>query len=75
MGRIDEIKEELNYLKVWIGIMVVTTIGLIGWLLNHYETSSPVKIYSDVVFIAILTMVIFAIDRKIKKKIRKLREL
>ena len=36
----DEIKEELNYLKVWLGIIVLTTIGLIGWLLNHYDLVS-----------------------------------
>ncbi len=28
MARIDEIKEELNYLKVWLGIIVITTISL-----------------------------------------------
>jgi len=30
MAKIDEIKEELNYLKVWLGIIVITTIGLIS---------------------------------------------
>ena len=30
MAKIDEIKEELNYLKVWRGIIVITTIGLIS---------------------------------------------
>jgi len=39
MAKIDEIKEELNYLKVWLGIIVLTTIGLISWLLNNYNIS------------------------------------
>jgi len=30
MAKVDEIKEELNYLKVWLEIIVITTIGLIS---------------------------------------------
>ena len=75
MGRIDEIKEELNYLKVWLGIIVLTSIGLIGWLLNHYEISSSFKIVSAVVAIIILTIAIIIIDKNIKKKIKSLKDL
>ncbi len=28
MAQIDEIREELNYLKVWLSIIVITTISL-----------------------------------------------
>ncbi len=75
MGKIDEIKEELNYLKVWLGIIVLTSIGLIGWLLNHYEISSSFKIVSAVVAIIILTIAIIIIDKNIKKKIKSLKDL
>ena len=75
MGKIDEIKEELNYLKVWLGIIVITTIGLISWLINNYETSSELKIISDVVAIVFLTLSILIMDKKIKKKIRSLKDL
>jgi len=37
MSRIDVIKEKINYLKVSLGIFVVTLIGLIGWIVSHYE--------------------------------------
>ena len=36
MAKIDEIKEKLNYLKVWLGITIITTIGLISWLINNF---------------------------------------
>ena len=75
MGKIDEIKEELNYLKVWLGIIVITTIGLIGWLMNHYETSSSLKIWSDIIAIVVLTSSIIMIDKNIKNKIRSLKDL
>ena len=75
MEKIDEIKEELNYLKVWLGIIVITTIGLIGWLMNNYETSSNLKIWSDIIAIIVLTVSIIMIDKNIKKKIKSLKDL
>jgi len=75
MAKIDEIKEELNYLKVWLGIIVITTIGLISWLINNYETSSNIKIISDVIAIITLTISIILIDKSIKKKIKSLKDL
>ena len=75
MAKIDEIKEELNYLKVWLGIIVITTIGLISWLINNYEASSDFKIISDIVSVFILTISIIIIDKKIKNKIRSLKDL
>jgi hypothetical protein len=75
MVKIDEIKEELNYMKVWLGIIVITTIGLISWLVNNHETSSTVKIVSDIVAIVTLTISIILIDKSIKKKIKSLKEL
>jgi len=66
MAKIDEIKEELNYLKVWLGIIVITTIGLISWLINNYETATLVKTISDIIAILILTITILVIDKKIK---------
>jgi hypothetical protein len=51
MSKIDKIKERVNYLKVWLGIFVVTNIGLIGWLAEHYDES---KIKSLSAFFAII---------------------
>jgi len=75
MAKIDEIKEELNYLKVWLSIMVVTNIGLASWLINNYEISSMFKIAGSMVAIIALTLVIVFIDKVIKKKIKSLRDL
>jgi hypothetical protein len=75
MAKIDEIKEEINYLKVWLGITVVTAIGLIGWLLNNYELVSTLKTLSAVSAIVVLTLAIIKIDKNIKEKIKSLKEL
>jgi hypothetical protein len=75
MAKIDEIKEELNYLKVWLGIIVITTIGLISWIINNYETASMVKIVSSLVATISLTISVIFIDRSIKSKIKSLKDL
>ena len=74
MAEIDEIKEELNYLKVWLGIIVITTIGLISWLINNYEVASNLKVIADIIAIIGLTISII-IDKNIKNKIKSLKDL
>jgi hypothetical protein len=32
--RVDRLKEQLVYLKFWQGIMIVTDISLVGWLVS-----------------------------------------
>jgi hypothetical protein len=75
MAKIDEIKEELNYLKVWLGIVVITNISLVSWLINNYENSSFIKVIADIVAIFSLSIVIIVIDKKIKTKIKLLKDL
>ena len=75
MAEIDEIKEELNYLKVWLGIIVITTIGLISWLINNYEVASNLKVIADIIAIIGLTISIIIIDKNIKNKIKSLKDL
>lgn len=43
MAKLDVIKEKINYLKVWIGVFVVTLISLIGWLSSNYEEISNIR--------------------------------
>jgi hypothetical protein len=41
MPELDRLKEEVAYLKFWQGIMVVTELSLIGWVITTTETASP----------------------------------
>jgi hypothetical protein len=75
MADIDEVKEDIGYMKVWLGIIVVTNISLMGWLLSNYETSSMIKIISDIIAIIVLLISIVKIDRNIKIKIKSLKDL
>ena len=75
MAKIDEIKEELNYLKLWLGMIVLTAIGLIGWLVNNYEVAGSIKLFASIVAILVLNVSIVSIDKKIKSKIKTLKDL
>jgi len=75
MARIDEIKGEINYAKVWLGILVLTNISLISWLINNYETSVELKIYADIIAIFLLTIFISLVHKSIKRKILSLKDI
>jgi len=41
MAEFDGIKEQLAYLRLWLGILVVTEFSLVGWLASAHETRRP----------------------------------
>jgi len=74
MSKVDKIKERINYLKVWLGIFVVTNIGLIGWLAENYDDSAP-KTIAAFISIMTITVLVLVVHRKINNKIDELEEL
>ena len=75
MSKIDVIKEKINYLKVWLGIAVVTLIGLLGWLSSHYEVLSNIRLILSFVGIIWLVVLIHFLNKSILHKINSLEDL
>ena len=75
MAQIDEIKESIGYIKIWLGMILVTNISLVGWLFSNFETSTNIQVISDIIAIVLLTISIVIVDKKIKIKIKSLRDL
>ena len=76
MSRIGVIKEKINYLKVWLGIFVVTLIGLIGWIVSNYEQSIWIgRLGFSFVAVIWLFFSIHVLNKKILEKINSLEEL
>lgn len=75
MSEIDLIKEAINYLKLWLGITIVTIISLCGWLFSNYETTAGLLFWGAVFIIAALIGVCFIMHRNIESKIESLRRL
>ena len=74
MTELDRVREQNAYLKLWQGIMIVTDISLIGWLITAEDTE--VKIFALAFGAAItLTCGIYAIHRLIDRRIDELGRL
>ena len=75
MSEVDEIKEFIGYLKVVFALVLATTIGLMSWLVQNYQSAARLLLYSDVVLIVVLVITLILINRKILSDIKRLKEL
>ena len=58
MSSKDRSKEIIGYLKLWLGIFVITVISLIGWLVTNYQ--GPNRLLIGLVVLAILVLVVMS---------------
>ena len=75
MGQIDEIREEIGWLKVWLGILVVTMFGMIGWGISHIGKVSQLLLVLDGIGIVVIAVIVGMINYAAIKKIRSLKDL
>ena len=75
MSELDVAKEQIAYLKLWLGIMVVTDISLIGWFIGNYGQASASLLVTDLLAVAVVSTGIAVIHRRIERKIERLRDL
>jgi len=75
MSKIDIVKETIAYLKFWLGILVVSDISLVGWLLTKANTAVNFKVYGAVVGITAITLSVFFVHKRIEKLISSLKGL
>ena len=69
MSKLDRLKEQIAYLKFWQGIMVVTDISLIGWLVSTGYTADRLTLLLAAFGAVCLTIGIVAMHRKIDRRI------
>ena len=75
MSELDRLKEQLVYLRVWLGIMVVTEITLVGWLIST-PISANTKLWFIGAFAAVLLGAgIFLVHRQIERRIDEIGKL
>lgn len=75
MSELDVAKEKIAYLKVWLGILLVTDISTFGWLVSSVATASSLLLWAAVIVVVALTLGIFLLHRRIDRHIQSLREL
>ena len=42
MGKIDKEKEQIGWIKFWIGVGVASIMGLISYFVNHYDKADKI---------------------------------
>ena len=75
MSETDFTKEQIAYLKVWLGILVVSDISLIGWLASNIASSSTILIVTVVIAAIAVTAGVVLLHKRIEQRIESLRGL
>ncbi len=73
VSQLDGLKEEIVYLRLWLGIVVVAEIGLLGWLASAPETTTPRLFALGVGGMIVLGMGIYMLHRHIERRIGEIR--
>jgi len=64
VSELDHLREEVAYLKFWLGIVVVTDISLAGWLISSSGTAGPYTVFFAVLGLILLSAgIVFCIVR------------
>lgn len=69
MPELDRLKEQLAYLKFWQGIMVVTDISLVGWLVSTADGARALTVVLAIIGVVALTFGIVVLHRQIERRI------
>ena len=75
MSELDVAKEQITYLKFWLGVMVVTDISLFGWLVSNANSTSLRLLSGGCLAVVAITVGIVLLHRRIERQIQELRGL
>ena len=75
MSQLEIVKETIAYLKFWLGVMVVSDITLVGWLLSNAGKASDLKTYGAILGVAIITVSALFVHKRIEYLISSLKDL
>lgn len=65
----EKIVAQVNYLKLWIGIFIVTWITLVSYISSNYFVISQHTIILSVLILMVLLIVVYRLHTIIKRKI------
>ena len=75
MSELDRLKEQLVYLRFWLGIMVVTEITLVGWLVSTPKTADLLLWSIGANGAVLLGFGIFLLHRQVERRIDQIGKL
>jgi hypothetical protein len=75
MSELDRVKEQLVYLRFWLGIMVATEIALVGWLISTAIRANPMLWFMSAFGAVMLAVGIFLVHRQVERRIDQIGKL
>jgi hypothetical protein len=75
MSRMDGLKEELSYLKLWQGMLVVTGLSLVAWLVTNFQKAHWLIITGAIISFTVLAFGCVTLHRRIAERIREMERL
>ena len=69
MSELDRVKEQLVYLRFWLGIMVATEIALVGWLISTAIGPNATLWFMGVLGAVVLAVGILLVHRQVERRI------
>ena len=75
MSKLDVAKQQIAYLKLWLGIVIVTDLSLVGWLLGNFRSAEWPLIVGDILAFTAVSWGCYALHTRIEAAIAKLEEL
>ncbi len=75
MSKLDVAKEQIAYLKLWLGVMIVVGISLTSWLFGNFQSAELPLVVGDLLGITGLVVSCLILHRRIESKIARLEEL
>lgn len=75
MPEMDRLKEQLVYLRFWLGIMVVTEITLVGWLISTPRSANPTLWFIGTFGAGFLGAGIYVVHRQVERRIDQIGKL
>jgi hypothetical protein len=74
VSKLDVVKEEIGYLKLWLGIAVVTDISLFSSLITNIGHGLTILAAAGSIAVVAITSFAFFIHRRIAKRIEELED-
>ena len=74
MARIDRLKEEIGWLKVPFGVLIVVDASLLGWLAQSYADANPILLFAGGGATAAIAGAVFWMNRVAYKRMKSFEE-
>lgn len=75
MHTLDLLKEEIAYAKLWLGIVVVTDISLVGWLIVGVDEIDRLRLVLALLGIVLLSLGAVILHREISQRMHRIGQL